>query len=161
MKQQIKEEDNIHKEWYERAGSQTLETLPEFLRHLTEDYEHDYGTICHSVAASAIAAAYAVNNHPKGGITGFQAGAVMWEFIRNWNYKSNKAGLRIVDYDNLLYPQYEDKFENTISQYQWNKLQEQAKLKLIDSPDAAERVLAHWQSIVAGNIPFGFKLKED
>lgn len=161
MKQKIAEEDNIHKEWYELASKQTLETLPEFLRHVTEEFEHDYGTICHAITASAIAAAYAVNSHPQGGITGFQAGAVMWEFIRNWNYKSNKTGLKIVDYDNLLYPQYEDKFENTITNHQWSKLQEEAKLRIQESPNAAERVLGHWQSIVVGNIPFGFKLKED
>ena len=85
----------------------------------------------------------------------------MWEFIRNWNYKSNKTGLRIINYDNLLYPQYEDHFNKVITQNQWSKLQEQARLHLQDSPNAAESVLKHWQSIVAGNIPFGFKLKED
>ena len=49
MKQQITEEQNVHKEWYEQSKTQTLETLPEFLRHLTEDFSHDYGTICHAI----------------------------------------------------------------------------------------------------------------
>ena len=36
----------------------------------------DYGTVCHAIALSAVA------RTAQGGITGFQAGAVMWEFIK-------------------------------------------------------------------------------
>lgn len=161
MRKKIKEEDNIHKEWYDQANKQTLETLPEFLRMLSEDFEHDYGTICHAVTAASVAAAYALMSTPQGGITGFQAGAVMWEFIRYWSYKSNKSGLRIIDYDNLLYPQYVENFDKVITKNQWSKLQEQAKLNLEESTMAVDRVRKHWESIAAGNIPFGFKLKED
>src|SRR5690349_20327046 len=70
----ITEESGEHKQWYvdAHAPEMTLETLPEFLRHLTEDYHHDYGTICHALAAGAIATAYAMDRSPQGGITGFQ-----------------------------------------------------------------------------------------
>ena len=30
----------------------------------------------------------------------------MWDFIIDWMYTSNQCGLRIVDYDDMLYPQY-------------------------------------------------------
>ena len=56
MKQQITEEMKIHDGWYKEAKKQTVETLPEFVRHLTEDYSHDYGTICYAVEAGAIGA---------------------------------------------------------------------------------------------------------
>lgn len=92
MKQQITEEMKIQNEWYKEAKKQTVETLPEFVRHLTEDYSHDYGTICHAVAAAGIAAMYAVDNSPTGGITGFQAGCIMWKVIREWNFQNNKTG---------------------------------------------------------------------
>lgn len=108
----------------------TLEKLPEFLRELTEDYHHDYGTICHAVSIAAIAAAWSVDKSPSGGITGFQAGAVMWEFIREWNYSSNKTGLRIIDNDKFLYPQYEDGFQKTISEDVWNGLKKEAAVQI-------------------------------
>ena len=165
MKQQITEEQKIHEQWYKESSNQTLETLPEFIRHLTEDYNHDYGTICHAIAAGSIATAWAINNSPEGGITGFQAGAIMWEFIKHWNYTGNKLGLRIVNYDDLLYPQYEDRFTNTISRDHWKRVQEEAHKKLEENNSsefkADGRVVAHWQSIVDGNLPFGFTIKED
>lgn len=46
--------------------------------------EHDYGTICVAIGAIAAAAARAADRSPNGGITGFQAGAVFWEFTRAW-----------------------------------------------------------------------------
>ena len=94
------------KEWFKQAKKQTIETLPEFMNHIMNDYCHDYGTVCHAVAACAMAAVYAANHHPSGGITGFQAGFVMWDIIRQTNYPSNKCGMKLIDYDNMLYPQY-------------------------------------------------------
>lgn len=90
----ITEEDKVHLEWYKQASKQTLETLPSFLKNLMEGYNHDYGTVCHALAAGAVATAWAMNAHDNGGITGFQAGAVMWEFIKGWNKSYNKTGLK-------------------------------------------------------------------
>ena len=52
MPKKITEEDGTHKAWMSRAKDMTLADLPEFLRELTEDYQHDYGTICHAIAAA-------------------------------------------------------------------------------------------------------------
>lgn len=161
MKQQITEEQNLQDQWYQDAKKQTMQTLPEFLRHLTEDYDHDYGTICHAMAAGSIATAWAIDKSPQGGITGFQGGAVMWEFIRQWNYKSNKLGLKIVDYDKILYPQYANVFDNTIGKEHWTRIQEQAKASIENSPTAHPDVVAHWQSIVDGKLPFGFTISNE
>lgn len=158
-KLKIKEEDKMHEFWYKDARKMTLEELPEFLRHLTEDYEHDYGTICHAMSAGSIATMWAINKSPSGGITGFQAGAIMWEFVRNWSYEHNKTGLKLVDYDNMLYPQYEDNFEKTITTDTWEALQKEAKEKLKE-PSGVEEVRNHWKDIVAGVIPFGYTLRD-
>lgn len=138
MEQQITEEMKIHDEWYKEAKKQTVETLPEFVRHLTEDYSHDYGTICHAVAAAGIAAMCAVNNSPTGGITGFQAGCIMWKVIREWNFQNNKTGLKILDYDNLLYPQYKDSFVS-ISSKIWESVKKEAQNKVNQNNDAVEK----------------------
>lgn len=155
----ITEKDDLQKQWYEEAHKQTLETLPDFLKKLTEDYGHDYGTICHAVAAAALGAANAVNHAPCGGITGFQSGAVMWEFISEWQSKRGKP-LRLLDYSNMLYPQYEDDF-TSISQDTWKWLQAEAKKLLGERSDAhSGRITEHWQSIAAGKVPFGFELSD-
>lgn len=125
----ITEEMKLHEEWFDEARKQTVDTLTEFVRHLAEDYKHDYGTICHAIGAAGLAAMYAVENSPQGGITGFQAGFCMWDIIRNWSYKNNKCGLRIFDYDKLLYPQYVDDF-CVISKNVLENLQKEAKHRI-------------------------------
>ena len=118
---------DIKKEWLRKARDATVETLPVFLKEITESYQHDYGTICHATAIAAIAAANAVNHSSAGGITGFQAGAVMWGFIKEWNYCGNKTGLRLFDYDDFLYPQYADKFQKVIPKKVWDSIRKEAQ----------------------------------
>ena len=159
----INEEMNLHQEWFEQAKKQTLETLPKFVDHVMNDYVHDYGTVCHAIAACAIAAGWAANESEgaQGGITGFQAGFVMWDFIRQWEYTHNKAGLRIIDYDNMLYPQYEEDFQKTISASTWEALKSEAKKELERAEHYAHQdVVKHWHNIVNGKVPFGYMVKK-
>jgi len=161
MKTAITEKMKVHEEWYKEAKKQSLQSLPEFLRHLMDDYKHDYGTICHAISAGAIATAWAMNDHPQGGITGFQAGFIMWGFIRYWNHEHNKTGLSIVDYDNMLYPQYEYKFDKTISKSTWDAIQKTAAENIRENKTAHPSVIAHWHSIVSGVVPFGYVINEE
>lgn len=156
----ITEEEGLQKEWYKEARDMTMEKLPAFLKKLTEEYNHDYGTICHAIASAAIGAAWAVERTPQGGITGFQAGAIMWEFITHWMSDYEGKPLKLLDYSNMLYPQYDDKFAATIPQSTWEYLQKEAKKHLKETKDAHPNVKAHWESIVKGNIPFGYTVKE-
>ena len=159
-----KDKDTIE-QWYKDASKQTIDTLPDFMNHVLKDYKHDYGTICKAIGACAIAAAWAANASPQGGITGFQAGEVMWDFIRNWNYRSNECGLRIVDYDNMLYPQYENKFAKTITlRIMDNLMKEARKLLQKDANSnfkAHPEVRAHWERIAQGFPPFGYELTSE
>lgn len=160
MKKNITEEMNIHKEWYEEAKKMTVEKLPEFINKLTNNYGHDYGTICHAISASSIAVAHAINNSPQGGITGFQAGCVMWGFIKNWMPEYQDTYARIVDFKNLLFPQYEEKF-TSISKDCFEWLQKEVQKELNTPRELiSEKVYKHWQSIVAGKVPFGLKVSE-
>lgn len=149
--------------WYEEARKQTKDTLPAFLTRLTTAYSHDYGTICHAMAACAIAAATAVDRSPQGGITGFQAGAVMWEFIRNWSGRYKDVPLRLVDYSNMLYPQYADHFDKIISSDTHAWLQKKATEMLDERGDDAfhPEVLTHLKLISQGMVPFGYDVKKD
>ncbi len=151
-------EKEFRDKYYKKAKDVTVETLPAFIKEMMAE-PHDYGSVCCAVAASALAAAWAANNCDHGGITGFQAGAVMWEFIRQWNFSSNKCGLRITDYDNMLFPQYDHTFTKTISKKVWASLQQEAYNKLKDVEHVSPTVLAHWKSIVNGTVPFGYTIK--
>jgi hypothetical protein len=119
--------------WKKEASKVTIDTLADFLKSVTGDYAHDYGTICHAVAVSAVAAAKAVDKSDQGGITGFQAGAIMWEFVRQWNYSGNKTGLKLIDYDNFLYPQYEEKFQKTLTPSVWAGIQNEASSRVVEA----------------------------
>ena len=157
----ITEDMNLQDEWYKKAKSMKPEDLPEFFRHLTEDYHHDYGTVCHAMAAIGLAAMWAFNKSEgaRGGITGFQAGCVMWEVIRHMNYEDNKCGLRLLNMDDLLYPQYEHKF-CSISSDTWETVKKEAQKRLIERGTAHPDVVAHWKSIVNGKIPFGLRIED-
>ena len=158
----ITEEQHPEKEWFEDAKKQTIGTLETFIDRVINGYEHDYGTICHAVAACAIAAAWAANDQPSGGITGFQAGFVMWDFIKQWSYPNAKTGMRLLNFDDMLYPQYSDKFSKTISRNVWESLQKEAQKRLSDDIQlAVDSVVFHWQSIVDGKVPFGYTVKDN
>ena len=150
-------------QWFQDAAKQTFDTLPEFIRHVMNDYVHDYGTVCHAISACAVATAWACNGMEgaNGGITGFQAGFIMWGFILHWSYEHNTCGLKILDYDKLLYPQYGYKFEKTISESRWKTVQEYAKRLLSERDYAHPSVIKHWKSIVDGKLPFGFRIGDD
>ena len=164
-KNAITEEMNPEKEWFEEAKEQTVESLPAFINHIMNDYCHDYGTVVHAISACALAAAWAANASEGacGGITGFQAGFVMWDFIRQWQYPRNKTALKVVNYDDMLYPQYEQKFEKTITKRIWESIQEEAKRRLLEETgyEPHPTVKAHWESIVAGWVPFSYTVLED
>lgn len=145
---------------YKKADTVRNRTdLSDLVRQIIS-YNHDYGTIVYGCMAAMKAAFNAVNRSPQGGISGFQAGAIGWECVRE--FMSIEPPSRILDFNNLLYPQYADKFEKTISADAWKDLQAKAKKNLDDKDEhVSPRVIAHWEKIVAGEIPFGFQIKED
>lgn len=143
----------------ERKNIKSFEDLTAFLKEVEVNCNCGYGEAPRAMAQACLAVAYYLSD--KFGITGFQAGFVMWDFIRDWNYRHNKCGLRLVDYDNMLYPKYDDRFEKAIDRDTWKALQKQALENLEkDSEYIHPDVIEHWQSIVDGVVPFGYKVKD-
>lgn len=157
----ITEANHLENEWLEQAETQTLETLPEFINHLMNDYEHDYGTIIKATAAAMIATFNACNHSEQGGFTGFQVDFIPWLMINEF-WGTSKVGRKIINFDDMLFPQYADKFEKTIPPKTWKNLQDRAK-ELMKEP--AEHfhpsVRDHIWKIAAGQIPFGYKIKDE
>ena len=142
-----------------RKEIKSFEDLVSFLEYVKDNCNTGYGTAPRSMAQASLAVAWYLAD--VFGITGFQAGFVMWDFIRDWNYSHNECGMKIVNYDDMLYPQHDDKFDKTISSNTWSALQTQAKKNLEETTYAHPAVLAHWQSIVDGVVPFGYTVKDD
>lgn len=141
-----------------RKEIKDLDDLIEFLKYVKENCNYDYGVAPRSIAQAALATSWYLSN--EFGITGFQAGFVMWDFIRDWNFSNNKCGLKIIDYDDMLYPQYDYEFEKTISRETFKELQKQAEENLINEKYVHPNVVYHWLSIVGGKVPFGYKIKD-
>ena len=161
-KQKITEEMHLEKDWFDRAKKvSTTDELCQFVDEMMNHYEHDYGTACHVVAACALAGAWL--GAQMEGITGMQASFVMWDFIRYWIKSSNKCGLRLVDYDDFLYPQYKYKYDKTISKETWMSIQDEAKRLLEEDNNfvVCAEVKNHWLNIVHGIVPFGYIVKDD
>lgn len=157
----VTEEMHPEKEWFEEAKHMKAENLPAFYKRMTHEYNHDYGTACHAVAACALAAAWAACSEKDTGLSGFQAGFVMWDFIKNWAITGNECGLRLIDYDDMLYPQYEKKFDKVIDRKTWESIQKKAKEELEKSVYADDKVRLHWRKIANGIVPFGYRVVEE
>lgn len=149
-------------EWMAEAKEvRTIEEFAEFYRKVVTDTAHDYNTCVYANAAVALAAARLASNHL--GITGFQAGCVMWEFIADW--RKQDGPMKLTTFEDMLYPQYDDRFDTVISPGTWKWLQEQASERI--AADAGNdipvhpAVFSHWQSIVDGVVPFGYRVGGD
>lgn len=158
------ESEDFHtviEEWRTGAQGCTLETLPEFLRHLLEDYRHDYRTVAFAVGAGAVATAFAMSEELPAKLTGPQAGGAMWAFVRAWMYEGQETPLRITDYSKLLYPQMEADFTR-IPTYAWEWLQ-QAAAEAVEgaSEDIHPSVKGHWLKILNNVVPFGLKVESE
>ena len=152
-------EKERYENWYAEAKNQTLETLPEFMKRILNEPQ-SYSSIVEAIAACAVGAAWAADRSDNGGITGFQASGVMWRFIQSWMRLEDSCGLRLINYDDMLYPQYEDAFtKKTINKEIWDTMQKKATELWLEG-GGAEEVRNHWHSIMEGNVPFGYKVKD-
>ena len=142
----------------ERKNIKSLDDLMNYIQNIRDNYDIGYGTTPRAIAQAALATSYYLADVFN--ITGFQAGFVMWDFIRDWSFRGNKCGLKIIDYDDMLYPQYNHKFQKTISKDTFEALQEEAENNLEKGGYAHPNVIKHWKSIVDGNVPFGYIIED-
>lgn len=154
-------EQEYKKYIYEKADKvRTKKQLDELLKEVIESKDMDYGKIVYAISACMIATSKYIDRSNVGGITGFQAGFIGWEMVRKFMIYDNKVGMKIINYDNMLYPQYKENFQKIISQDRWGDLQKQAKIELEEHPDAHPEVIKHWKRIIKGEVPFGYKVKK-
>ena len=129
-----------------------------YIQNIRYFYFIGYDIAPRAIAQAALATSYYLAD--VFGITGFQAGCVMWDFIKDWSFRGNKCGLKIVNYDDMLYPQYNYKFQKTIKKDTFEALQKAAENNLKKHQFSSSAVIKHWKSIVDGNVPFGYIIED-
>lgn len=111
------------------------------------DREHDYGSAVYAISLSTLAAF----NYASGklGITGFQASCTDLDFLRRNRRLDN--GFCIINYNDLLYPQYRHKFKTYEQLLEDNKqrLGEAAIERLKETPNAHPEVISHWKMLAS------------
>ena len=111
---------------------------------------HDYGTAAYASSLVAFAAFRLACSAL--GLTGFQASCADLDFLR----RSRRVELfAIVDYAELLYPQYLDKIPNAAQvltkNAKWfrDKAREKLEAPQIEGLTVSSKVIAHWQWLAA------------
>lgn len=141
---------------------ETKEQLLEVIDSIVNKQDHDYGTIAVGTFQAMMATFNYVNRSPNGGITGFQAIFLGWAFVDEFMLSCRNKPKKIINYGDLLYPKYGNKFEKVISKETHEWLIKEAKKHLEDdSIHAHEDVIKHWQNVANGEIPFGFTLEKE
>jgi hypothetical protein len=117
------------------------------------DRPHDYGTCVYAMSLAAVAAFNYVAH--KLGTTGFQSGCADMDILRRtrgWEWG------RIMDYSQLLYPQYCNgrEFPSSVTLLNDEKirprLRELAKQKIAEGGDVHGAVAAHWQRLASDHV---------
>lgn len=153
----------IWDEWFEKAKQvQTIEQFKELYDYLFNgNICHTYDSAAHAVSALAVAGG-SLGAFTEG-ITGFQASVVKFDFIRQWDNIGKSVGLKVINYDDLLYPQYVEKFPlKVIKKNVWLALQRACKEKLeVDGRCACYKVRQYWGDICNGIIPSSLVVVDD
>src|SRR5258706_368302 len=107
--------------------------------------EHDYGTCVYAMSIAA-EASYNYISHVLG-VTGFQASCADMDFLRRT--RSWKMGFQILNYENLLYPQYLDRehfptHEDLIKE-NIDQLGEKAQELLAERDNAHPNIVRWWE----------------
>lgn len=128
---------------------QTEQELADLVRTLAER-EHEYGTCVYAMSIAATAAFNYIAN--KLGVTGFQASCADLDIVRRTRRLTH--GFRIVNYENLLYPQYEGDLTVTPAKLLKDpelrkRIAEEARKKLEENDEPHPNVKAHWQKLAA------------
>lgn len=156
----------IWKKWREEGAKARFDdgSFAKFAHHVLFDYAHDYGTICHAAIALLGSALHAVDASPTGGLTGFQASTICLRFLRNEIYGSSRLGVMVRNLDDVLYPQYEDKFTGLDCKPEYAKRISALAAENLKETNGGKRpvkdeVKAWWERLAKGDFPAWIRVK--
>ncbi len=147
------EEMEFRAKYKDRLNVKNIDEFTTLLAEMKID-SNDYGA-CVVATAYIMEAAYHLLDP---GLTGFQAGCVMWEMVKKFGSYGPNARLRMLDYGNLKFPQYERHFTH-IPQETWLSVVKDAQKGCNEwTGEKSGRVFEHMQTVAEGRVPFGLKI---
>ena len=120
--------------------------------HRLVERQHDYGTCVYAMSISATSAFNYVAR--KLGVSGFQASCADMDIVAR--VRGMKNGFRIIDYNDLLFPQYEQKvpgFWQLIEEQKEHLAGEARKLMAENHDKSHPDVKKHWEKLAAMHEP--------
>lgn len=154
-------DDALIRSWTEEARKvENMDQFKQLYEKLTGEYQHDYGSSIKATGALMIAAFELMERSSSGGFTGFQVSFLPWMMIDEF-MSLGKCGQRILDFEKILYPQYDHNFEKVISERVHEQLIEKAKSNLENTTNCADEVRKRWELIASGELPEGWRVSED
>ena len=123
--------------------------LIRFIRNITKEND-EYGKAVYCMSLASVAT-FQYMSHILG-VTGFQASCADMDFLSRTR---NLEMWEILSYEDMLYPQYNYKFENVITRDVFNWMRNKAEINITSHPDAHPDVITHWRNIVKGIVPLG------
>lgn len=155
-------------------------TEKELIRYIREllDREHDYGTCVYAMSLAAVASFHYIAS--KLGVTGFQASCADLDILRRTRHIER---FKILNYEDLLYPQTVYKFDSAITEDDLKWLEKRAweeigKYEIVprglkdddiltDHEEVLQShvpvhpdVMKHWKDLTNGVVPEGVKIKQ-
>jgi hypothetical protein len=135
-----------------------VQDLTSYIEEVKEKYNTSYNDAVYGPALAAIAAFNYTASQM--GLSGFQASYSEMLFLEK--LRNIKHGFKILNFDNLLYPQYLHDFDlsaETLIRKNLDELKKAAKEELNSSPNAAQEVRDHWTYIT--EIPDSERIEDD
>lgn len=147
-----------------RKEIESSEQLYGYISDVTDNYNYGYEISAEAAAQALVATADYI--FKKMGMTGFQASWIALNFYAEIMHPNLKTMLRVINFDDMIYPQCGRRFDKVISSDTWKQIQNYAKSeldKLVECKDEYihPAVKAHWESIVEGNVPFGYTVEDE
>lgn len=151
--------------WFRQAENSiyTVDDYKKFIDDLVEQCTSltDGTDMYQQTADASSAIAYAAINMCSRvfGLSGLQVGYIMWDIIDKLTVSQHDCGMKLVNYRDMLYPQYEQEFNKNIDKDTWEALQSNAKKIIEEQTDQLDgKVYEHLKSIVNGKVPFGYNV---
>lgn len=148
------EQFEFRKKYEGREKVKTIEEFEKLLIDVKAD-SRDYGAIVEACSVMMNASFNLLNP----GISGFQAGCLMWMMIKKYGMYGDDSMLSIRDFREIIYPQMGYKFRSIPKDF-WQQAQDLAKKQLIDFK-GSESVKKHMETVANGQIPFGLIVSDD
>lgn len=152
------------KGWAEKAYQTDLEQIPEFVRGIVDNYKHTGISKVNVVNIAMTCMLKQFFDNKLFEMTEPEVDTAKWTLIKMLFPAMGDGPISLIKWNNLLSRTAEPYFKS-ISQGTFDDIRSTASLlynKYKDEPGTySPEDLAHWKSLIDGNVPFGYRIIEE